>query len=258
MRRSALVIVFTLLALAGLAKGKKSAPTPEELAAITARGRALFDYERAVWNGRAAIESIHAPENRTITFVAIQTPAGWKTGIGALNQEKTAFLLAYEVFPSGAEGKLSIGTLDPPKVDTGAYFLAASAIDTAEKDFQHPARPYNAAVLSADSSRLYVYLYPAVTRKGVLPLGGDVRYLISEDGKKILERRDLHKTILETTKITPSGTTFAGGVHSHILTDIPEDTDVLHVLHNQAPETIGAGGRVYTIAEDGSIRILVK
>jgi len=45
----------------------------------------------------------------------------------------------------------------------------------------------------------------------------------------MIETRQLHKTILEI-KNAPSDTKKVVGYHTHILTDIPEDTDVFHVL----------------------------
>jgi hypothetical protein len=85
-----------------------------------------------------------------------------------------------------------------------------------------------------------VYILPAQTTADVYPLGGDTRYLLSADGSKIIETRQLHKTILEI-KNAPSDTKKVAGYHTHILTDIPEDTDVFHVL---IPKT-GIASREY-------------
>lgn len=258
--RMLLIPIILLLALSVVAREKKPAPpTPAELAAITTRGRALYEYERAVWNARAALKSLNAPSEKTRFVIGQETPGGWVTGTGTLNEKKDTFLVSYEITSSGPEGKLSVRTIDPPKADESFYRVAAAAIETAQADFHAQSRPYNAAVVPAEESQVYyVYLYPAITRPGVIPLGGDVRYRIGDGGKKIIERRDLHKTILETTRNVPGGTKVVGGIHSHVLTDLPEDTDVLHVLLRQLPESIGAGGRVYMIAEDGTIRMIGK
>jgi hypothetical protein len=47
----------------------------------------------------------------------------------------------------------------------------------------------------------------------------------------------------------------AGGYHTHVLSDVPEDTDVMLVLTRQprVPEIVGAGGYIFTIAVDGTI-----
>ena len=117
-------------------------------------------------------------------------------------------------------------------------------------------RPYNIAVLPAGAGRLYVYLYPAQTDPDVYPLGGDVRYLISPDGMKIVEKRQLHKTIIETPPAS-SGETVAGGYHVHVLSDLPEDTDVMFVLTRKPlmPEVILARGNLYAIDVHGVITV---
>jgi hypothetical protein len=49
------------------------------------------------------------------------------------------------------------------------------------------------------------------------------------------------------------------GSHSHVLSDVPEDTDVFYVLTRKPsiPEFVGAGKRVFEIQVDGTI-VLAK
>lgn len=76
-----------------------------------------------------------------------------------------------------------------------------------------------------------MYVLPAQTQAGIYPLGGDERYLITADGSAIVEKRQLHKAIIEVRPDSmPKGTTPAAGYHTHVLSDVPEDTDVFHVL----------------------------
>ncbi|HEV2197879.1 MAG TPA: hypothetical protein VGR55_20010 [Candidatus Acidoferrum sp.] len=123
------------------------------------------------------------------------------------------------------------------------------------KDFGATARPYNVAVLPAPADRLYVYLYPAQTKARVYPLGGDVRYLVSADGTKILEKRQMHKTILETGPAP--GKKVVSGIHTHVLSDLPEDTDVFHVLTQDPPlpEFVGTPHFTYKVNTDGTIQV---
>ena len=58
-----------------------------------------------------------------------------------------------------------------------------------------------------------------------------MRYLMSPDGSTIVEKRPLHKAILEFRSAGTPGRTLAGHFHSHILSDVPEDTDVFYVLN---------------------------
>src|SRR5262249_14793985 len=120
-------------------------------------------------------------------------------------------------------------------------------------------RPYNVAVLPADERRLYVYLVPAPTKAGIWPLGGDVRYLMSVDGKKIVEKRQLHKSIIENEPPREGGENkLVMGFHTHVLDDTPEDTDVFHVLTRKpsVPEIIATNRFGFQVDADGTIRYL--
>lgn len=101
-------------------------------------------------------------------------------------------------------------------------------------------------------------MVPAQTKTGIYPLGGDVRYLITADGNAIVEKRQLHKTILENDPSSASkGSTPVAGFHTHVLSDVPEDTDVFYVLTRQPaqPEYIGTmNKKLYVISVDGTIR----
>lgn len=76
------------------------------------------------------------------------------------------------------------------------------------------------------------------------------------DGSNIIETRQLHRTILEAKRSVPQGTTPAGGAHTHILTDGPEDTDVFHVLRqtHPLPEFVGTKSGLYEVQVDGTIK----
>jgi hypothetical protein len=175
---------------------------------------------------------------------------------GRLSQTGDSFLVVDEATQMVGSAKFQVKTFDAMRKDTGWNLSAAKAIETASGDFGETDRPYNIAVLPAGAGRLYVYLYPAQTDPDVYPLGGDVRYLISPDGMKIVEKRQLHKTIIETPPAS-SGETVAGGYHVHVLSDLPEDTDVMFVLTRKPlmPEVILARGNLYAIDVHGVITV---
>ncbi|MGH9529561.1 MAG: hypothetical protein ACRD2S_06530 [Terriglobales bacterium] len=70
-----------------------------------------------------------------------------------------------------------------------------------------------------------------------------MRYRVSPDGMKVLEKRQMHKGIIEYAPPRSPGAA-AGGYHTHVLSDLPEDTDVLLVLTRRPriPEFVAAGG----------------
>lgn len=131
--------------------------------------------------------------------------------------------------------------------------MGAKATATALKDFQGEKRPYNTAVLPAQSGQMYVYVLPAQTVDDVYPLGGDVRYLISASGNTIVEKHQLHKAIMDRdfrNLARPQA-----GYHTHVLSNVPEDTDVFFVLRQKSPvpEYVGTKSQIYVIKIDGSI-----
>ncbi|HYK21926.1 MAG TPA: hypothetical protein VEV42_14395, partial [Pyrinomonadaceae bacterium] len=145
--------------------------------------------------------------------------------------------------------------LGPPREDTGYFLFAARAMDLSAADFKGEDRPYNIAVLPAPSDQFYVYIIPAQTQNGVYPLGGDARYLISADGLKVLEKRQMHKAIIEFA----ARDNVQAGYHIAVMDEIPEDSDVFHVLARKpsVPELIVTRLFVYQVEPDGKIRYLM-
>jgi hypothetical protein len=95
---------------------------------------------------------------------------------------------------------------------------------------------------------------------GVWPLGADTRYLISADGRVILEKRRLHNTVIEFSARKPPqpGAKVEASTHTAVLAEIPEDTDVFHVLTRtpRVPEYVMTDHFVYRIDTDGTIHFL--
>ena len=259
---SAAVLAAAVLAGAGLAMAGQdggAAPTSAELAAISERGRALAAYDQAAWHATDAVQMANPKTAQGQRCLARLEGGRWTVVFGALNAEKSAFLISHEaVAEAGRPGQFEVKRDDPPREDGGFFLFAARALELAQADFGGAARPYNTAVLPAEEGRLYVYLYPAQVKAEVYPLGGDVRYLVTADGEKILEKRQLHKTIIESGPA--KGKKVVGGYHSHELREVPEDTDVLHVLEQSppAPEMVGTAHFVYEIGVDGVIRVKKK
>jgi hypothetical protein len=249
--------LFLLLTSFSLAGKKKPEPGPI-LPDVTARGRALFEYDEAAWHASDALQATHPDTKSLGRYIAHKSESGWTVAFGHLNEGRDKFIVAYEATEGATLKEFIVRKLDPPREDTSFYLAAAKAIEIALHDFHGEQRSYNVSVLPAPSDQLYVYVLPAQTRAGVYPLGGDVRYLMTADGGAILEKRQLHKSILELgPNSIPKGTTPAGGVHTHVLSDVPEDTDVFHVLTRQPPqpEFIGTpSGKFYEISTDGTIR----
>jgi hypothetical protein len=237
-------------------------PNDSTLGAITARGRALAAYDAAAWHASDALMALTAAPQGVTGYVVRQAEAGWVVAFGRLSDDRSSFVVAYEARP-GADSSRNAGytatALSPPLADTGYYARAARAIDTARAAFGAVQRPYNVAALPAPGGEWWVYLVPAPTVAGVWPLGGDARYRVSADGRRVLERRQLHRAVIEFgAEPAPAGGRVEAGTHVAVLDDVPEDTDVFHVLTRtpKVPQYVVTNAFVYNIATDGTIRLL--
>src|ERR1044072_4721935 len=252
------LLFFTLLLLVALVPAsaqRTSPPSEAELAEITERGRQLAAYDVAAWYASDAVVAMKPTEGSVQRYIARKEGGIWIVAFGRLNEKRDTFLIAYEATQGANSKEFKVRIFETPKEDTGFTLSAASAIDTSLADFKGAARPYNVAVLPADSKQIYVYVVPAQTTEGVFPLGGDARYLVSPDGLKIIEKRQLHVAIIEFS--APTGSQVRSlSFHTAILDDIPEDTDVFHVLtrHPSVPELITAKQYVYQIETDGTVK----
>ena len=251
------VEVVVLLATTAIATCAQQVvrPTAEELAATTERGRILNEYDQAAWHATDAVQMANPKIVEGQRYIAKKENGKWRVVFGKLNQERTQFGITYEADQQGNPKEFAVQKEPEERQEEGFFLYAARAIDVAMKDFGGTSRSYNIAVLPGADEQLYVYLYPAQTKARVYPLGGDVRYLLSADGMKIVEKRQMHKTIIETTP-SPKGKAVAG-YHTHVLSDAPEDTDVFHVLTQDPPlpEMVVTAHFMYQVMADGSIKI---
>ena len=260
MNRSNFTLVIAVAAWLALPALSQSSPKPsdKDLAAITARGILLAGYDQAAAHATDAVQATHPPDGKVTRYIAHKTATGWIVDFGRLNEAHDKFLVAYEATQT-AGPIFDVKKLEPEREDTDFNLAADKAISLALKDFvAAEKRAYNVAVLPAGAEALFVYLYPGQVKEGVYPYGGDARYLISPDGSTIVSKRLLHKSILESIPAdVPKSSKPAAGYHSHVLSDLPEDTDVFLVLSRQPrmPEYVGAGGHVFEIDIDGKIRI---
>lgn len=246
-----------LLLFSAFTEAKASSrPSDAELAAITTRGVHLAEYDRAAWQATDAVTTAHPANGLIERYIARKTDAGWVVDFGRLNGSGDKFLVAYEALQTENPTRYEVETFNPVREDVGWNLAAAKAVDLATKDFGPTTRPYNIAILPADGGSLYVYLYPAQVKAGVYPFGGDVRYQVSPAGSEIMKTHQMHKSIIESVSADPK-IKVESGYHSHVLTDVPEDTDVLLVLTRRpkVPEIVFTQTYMYTIGVDGKITV---
>jgi len=256
-------IALTLMAYAEPA-GAEGPPTPADLAAVTERGRNLAGYDRAAWHASDAVRARHPKLEGVGGYIARKTESGWAVAFGRLDEERAKYLVAYEATQGKRPDKFTVKAFDPPRAETGFLPSAAKAIETALKDFaghyKGEQRPYNVAALPAEKGQFWVYLFPAQTKNDVWPLGADARYLVSADGAALIDKRQLHKSVIENLPPQEGDKKLVMGIHNHVLSETPEDTDVFHVLARKpaVPELIHSEHFVFQIEPDGEAKYLGK
>jgi hypothetical protein len=207
-------------------KNKKAGFDQEELDRSTARGRQLYEYDQAAWHATDALLAQKPDTSRVEFYVARKTEEGWLVSWGKFNDANDAFLVSYQVLlKEGSPDRAEIRTLATAIENRDLEFFEARARKDAAARFGEHGRPYNIAIIPAEAG-LYVYLIPAQTDDKVFPLGGDVRYLYSADGTKLLETRQMHKSVLEFQMQSNTVATF----HTHVLSDSMEDSDFYYAL----------------------------
>jgi hypothetical protein len=258
-RRMGLLIMLglTCVMAAQDAKPESKAPSAADLEATSARGRMLAEYDVAAWHATDAVEVLKPDHAAAPVYLAHKVGGRWEVAFGRMNAQGEAFLVVYRASQGAKPEEFSAKKLDPAAGDRGFYFEASKAIETASKDFGKPARPYNSYVLPSENGQLYVYFLPAQTTEGLYPLGGDVRFTVTLDGGTIVDKRQMHKTIMENRDALQPGQNLAAGYHTHALNNAVEDSDVFHVLTRNPPlpEYVSTPDKhVYEIQTDGSIQ----
>ena len=236
---------------------KKPPPTADSLAGITERGRRLAQYDAAAWIASDTLTSRRPDPAAVPQYVARRVGSRWIVAFGRLTEARDTFYVSYEVKQNASNPNIfTVDAFQTPRPDVDYYLRAARAITAARAEFGTPTRPYNAAVLEQPTGAFYVYLMPAQVRHDVFPLGADIRYHYAADGTTLIAKRQLHKALLELPLQSQPGSTLQAGTHAAILDDIPEDTDVFHVLVRQprVPEYIVTDAFVFIVSTDGSIR----
>ena len=229
-------------------------PTRVLLDSITERGRRLAEYDWAAWHGTDAVLSEVSAPREIRHYVAEKRGEAWVVSFGYLTESRDTFLVLYQALedstqPHGFRAQVH----DPPWIADGFPRVAARALATAWDDFGSVKQRYNTVVLPRPDGSLYVYLMPGQTSTQFYWHGGDARYVISADGSQIIEKRRLHQSIIQLV-IPPTGA--VAGVHTAIVDDVPEDTDVFYVVTRsyRLPEVVVTEHYEYHIHTDGTIQ----
>lgn len=252
----ALTVAFTMALTEGLTAGIAAQPAAaDRLSQISARGRLLAEYDDACWKATDALAAT-SPARGARRFFARKVGNTWWVVFGRPSPDRRTFAVEYEATWAPGTQRAFGRKIDPPRMETNSDWLNYSrALDTVLPAYKPPTSGINYAILPAPNG-YYVYFYPGSTEQGTYLLGGDNRYLVSRDLSKILEARTLHKSIIPYS--AEPGKTIALGYHTAIMDNLPEDTDVFHVLQRRpaVPELVVTRDYVYKIFNNGTIKYM--
>jgi len=237
-----------------------SPPSADSLSSITRRGRTLAIRDSIASLGAAAMTSFAVPADSIVRLIVRRSGRGWEVVSGRLSDDQTIFLVTEVSIPGIEPKRWASTTFDPASVDTGYFANAARAIESSITMFRRSSpHTYVAMAIPAEETPWWlVYIYPAASGDGVWPLGGDMRFRVSADGRVITESRRLHESVRQYSVRTARSSTKPSSGPPFVSGDTPEDTDVFHVLQRRPalPELMHAGRFRYRIDVDGTIRML--
>jgi len=228
-------------------------PADSVLDAVTARGRALAAYDQAAWHATDAVLALKPDLTAANTMLALQQPDGhWVVHFARLNAAQDSLVLVFEAVEAGRSDSFLVHTRLPPAPLPDSELRAARAIRTAGADLgSAPEGPFNSYFLPRTDGSFWVYFLPAQQDAREVRHGADVRYLVSPDGRRILDKHRMHRALLNAA-LPDSAVT---GWHTVITEDLPQDSDVFLVLTRtpRRPELIATEHFFYTVAVTGAI-----
>ena len=233
-----------------------AAPDTAELRAVTTRGRMLAEYDRASWHGTDVVRARMPRPVGVEGLLAVRSADGrWRVLFGRLSAGKDSLIVVARAVQAtradSFQATIHEGTVLGDDGERNAFrALQAAGADLQRGPVPHNG-PYNSYVLPRPAGGWWVYFLPAQVQRGVYPHGGDFRYAISADGATVMEKLQMHRTVL-MSQVPPDG---AAGFHTSIVSGTPVDSDVFLVLTRQPakPELVATQHFHYEIRTDGSI-----
>jgi hypothetical protein len=238
----------------GTSKIKNPVPAAR-LKAITTRAKLLVEYENAAGPASDTVLALKPADNEVTNYFLRKTGDAWTAVFGRLNDHQDKFLIAYEATKGTDDTQFTARKVTPPKEDAGFCLAAARAVAAASKILAPADTRYNTYVLPAPSDQVYVYFMPAQVRRTIYPWGADARFLYSKDGTKLVQKWQVHPKLMQDEYDAQAAQTGVSA-HSHAQGDLPEDSDVYHVLIRKPSreEYVRTNKGVFVIATDGAIR----
>lgn len=230
------------------------------LDSVTERGRFMAAYDAVAWHATDAVLALKPADGTVNMYLARPLADGrWEAVFGRYDGVSDTFLVGWRAQQRAVGDTIyTVNALATAAPEQGYFLRAARALDRARSTLGQPQRPYNAVVMPIASGGWYVYFVPAQVRAGYYPLGGDTRFRMDAEGRTILERRQMHNTIVELGPPgppPPGATEWVAMSHTAVVADMVEDSDVFHVLVRKParPEWVQSASFLFVIDVRGRI-----
>lgn len=199
----------------------------ENIARIEKRGAQIADYERAVIKAKDLLLARNPDKKKAKIYIAINDDEGWTVYFGEILRDKNQFKVASTYScPSRSFEKMEAG--QNIKFKSKTILQLAKAVKLTLQSIKAEFSEYNVKVFREKNGLITVYLTPKNENPNVILIGGDVKLSVSSDGTEILRTTMLHKSVLEIPFPGEDSRTF----HTHVLSDLPTETDVALILLN--------------------------
>ena len=221
--------IVTLLMITGLLNQAACAPkilTPdrtltEQIPQIESRGKEIAGYERAATTSTDLLKASNPEWDKLGIYLAIKEGMQWRVYYGKLSDNLEDFVVAYSYLCSFSTCSLQpISSLSNDSIElASAIQLSAKHIAT-ESSFPE----FNPSAFREKDGTISVYMLPVNRDPSVHLIGGDFKFTCAPNGRNIVSKTKLHKTIIKTGP--PPGTELKARMHGHVLTELPTETDV--------------------------------
>jgi hypothetical protein len=253
------LILLALLLLAASPGAARENRQEEKLREIAARGRLLFEVDRAGWvatddlmerapeakgwpvKGWIVERDGDSPHSYVVTFFGDgeSGPAAWY--VGKVRDNKVT---SGELFPADRRPALS-------PAQQKLVQARAAALAEAEKARFQPCTPsrFNVAVLppSTEGGAVDVYLLSAQTESTVYPFGGHYKVSVGADGRAKSKRKFTNSCLNMSSAGLPDGAELAAPMVTHLLDPLPTEIHVFMSLTMGKPVGVGTRGGMWWV-----------
>ena len=241
----------------------KEPPTKEELAAITERGRDLAGYDAAAWHASDAVQAKQPKEGSFVRYIARKVDKRWVVAFGRLDEKAEKFLIAYEATQGDKPDVFDVKEMIPLKEDTGFFLSAAEQSTRRSRTSWNISRASSVPTTSLFSPRRRGksgFILSRLRPNRTCGRWEAMSAIWSQPMPKIVSKRQLHKSVIEVEPPKDNDNQQVAGIHTHVLDDTPEDTDVFHVLTRKpaVPEMVMTKQFVFQVDPDGSVKYVGK